>query len=414
MTSVCLVFEVHQPQRLRRINAFDTQDRYFDDARNGEICRKVADKCYRPATRLFLELVRKHKGDFRLAFSITGTAIEQFEEHCPDVLDLFRELVKTGHCELLAETYYHSLAFVYDRGEFAEQVELHARAMERIFGISPRVFRNTELVYSNELAAFLAAQTDDEGRARYAGVLAEGVDRFLDGRSPGQVFHPPGRPLARGGRPLGVLLKNYRLSDDIAFRFGDRNWEHYPLKPAAFADWIGGGDAICNLFMDYETIGEHQWAETGIFDFFGELPERVLAAGHRFVTPAGALSELPAAAVYDVPAWTSWADTERDLSAWRGNAMQTEILERTFAIGRAVRQRALEARQAGDPEETLAADRLLADWRRLTTSDHAYYMSTKGAADGAVHQYFSPFESPYEAYMAFANALDRVALRAGA
>jgi alpha-amylase len=388
MPSVCLYFQVHQPYRLRRYSVFDTDHHYFDDFKNAEILRKVAHRCYLPANRLMLKLIRQLEGRFRLAFSISGVAIEQFQRFVPEVMDTFRELNDTGCVEFLAETYYHSLAFLYSREEFRTQVELHRKMVRDLFGQEPRVFRNTELIYNNDLGHFVA-------HLGYDGCLAEGADQVLGHRSPNYLYRPPHSP------NLKLLLKNYRLSDDIAFRFSNRAWEQWPLTAEKFARWVNqvnGNGVVVNLFMDYETLGEHQWAETGIFDFIEHLPEQILRhKDNDFVTPSQALDRYQPVGDLDVPHMISWADTERDLSAWLGNAMQSNALHELYKLEGPLRER-------GDED-------LLADWRRLTASDHFYYMCTKFWADGDVHRYFSPYESPYDSYINFMNVLDNVQAR---
>lgn len=406
MPGVVLYFKVHQPWRLRRYSVFDLGTDYFDDARNAEILRRVADKCYRPATRLILDLIRRHAGAFRVSFSLTGALLEQLERWAPDVLDLFREVVRTGCCELLAETYHHSLACLSSPREFDEQVALHARKLDQVFGVTPRVFANTELIYSNDLARHLAGRCD--------AILTEGTNRNLGPRSPGFLYAPPGRLRGTGSRPLALLLKNDSLSDDIAFRFSNRSWPEWPLTPAKFADWVSHLSAhapLCNLFMDYETFGEHQWADTGIFEFLAQFPGRLLGLDperNRFLTPSQAAAELDPAAEYDCPEFISWADSQRDLSAWRGNAMQVDALDALFRLEAPIKERL--ARADSDAQRDDARE-LLADWRRLTTSDHAYYMCTKYFADAEVHSYFSPYDSPYDAYINFMNVLGNLASR---
>jgi len=417
MTSVCFYFQVHQPHRLRRYSVFDADPFYFEDAKNAEICRKVADKCYRPATQLMLDLVRKNKGNFRISYAITGTVLDQLERWSPDVIGIFQELAKTGCCEFLGETYFHSLSYLYSKSEFDEQVEMHTRRIQSLFGQTPTVFRNTELIYNNDLAWHVSQMKGPDGRPRWLGQICEGVDRHLGFRSPNFLYQPPGKPVGRDGRPFGLLLKNYRLSDDIAFRFSNRGWTEWPLSADKFAGWvdaINGDGFLCNLFMDYETFGEHQWADTGIFQFLAALPEKVFDAnaGHNhFVTPSMALTEFAPVGEYDVHDFTSWADTERDLTAWRGNAMQTNALEETYKLERPIKDRLRRAEVAGDAEEIAAVGHLLNDWRKLTTSDHFYYMCTKYFADGDVHKYFNPYDSPYDSYINFMNVLDNLRTR---
>ena len=390
MASVCFYFHVHQPLRLRRYSVFETEADYFDEQANREILRKVAEKCYLPANACILDLIKKHEGRFRVAYSVTGVVLDQFEQWAPEVLESFQALAATGCVEFVCETYYHSLAFLYSRTEFRDQVELQRRRLKETFDAEPTVFRNTELIYNNELAGVAA-------ELGFLSVLCEGADHLLGWRSPNFVYTPPGRPNSR------LLLKNYRLSDDIAFRFGDRSWSSWPLTADRFARWVNqvnGNGFTVNLFMDYETFGEHQWADTGIFEFLTHLPGEVLAdADNDFRTPSEVVRNYAAVGEYDVPHLTSWADTERDLSAWLGNAMQADAVSATYRLEEAVKSRGDEA--------------LLRDWRRLTTSDHVYYMSTKYFADGDVHTYFSPYESPYDSYINFMNVLDNLRSRLG-
>jgi alpha-amylase len=389
MASVCFYFQIHQPYRLRRYSVFDTDRHYFDDAKNAEICRKIAEKCYLPTNHTLLDAVAQHGGQFRVAYSITGTAIEQFRQHVPEVIESFQKLASTGCVEFLSETSHHSLAFLYSREEFRAQVETHRVLVKELFGQEPRVFRNTELIYNNDLAHFVS-------HMGYDAILTEGVDHILGARSPNVLYRPPH---AR----VKLLLKNYRLSDDIAFRFSNREWEQWPLTAEKFARWVSqinasGSGQVCNLFMDYETFGEHQWATTGIFDFLRHLPEEVMKGGQNdFLTPSEIAAKYEPAGELDVPHMISWADQERDLSAWIGNAMQSNALHELYKLENALKEK-------GD-------ETLLADWRRITTSDHFYYMCTKYWADGDVHKYFSPYESPYDSYINFMNVLDNIQTR---
>ncbi|MEQ9453122.1 MAG: glycoside hydrolase family 57 protein [Phycisphaeraceae bacterium] len=401
MPSVCLYFQVHQPERLRRYSVFDADTNYFDPGKNAEILRKVAAKCYLPTTEILLEQINRHDGAFRVAFSLTGTIIEQFQQFAPDVIDRFRDLAETGCVEFLAETYHHSLAALYDREEFAAQVDMHSDLIDRLFNQRPTIFRNTELIYNNDIAAAAA-------ELGYRGVIAEGYDDALNGRRPDMVYRPPHADIA-------LLLKNYKLSDDIAFRFSNTAWAEHPLTPEKMAKWIHAlgrceqgttpapGPAsqraaqVCNLFMDFETFGEHQWAETGIFEFLRGLPKQVLEQGDNFLVPSEAIDAYPADDTYDCPQMTSWADSERDLSAWVGNAMQSSALHELYRLGSAIKR--------------LQNEKLLTLWRRLTTSDHFYYMATKYHGDATVHDYFSPYQSPYDAYINFMNVLDNLRAR---
>ncbi|MBU0640087.1 MAG: glycoside hydrolase family 57 protein [Planctomycetes bacterium] len=388
MASVNFYFQVHQPFRLRRYSVFDTGSDYFDEEANAGILRKVGEKCYLPANATLYELVRRHDGRFRVAFSLTGVVLEQFERYLPEVLESFQRLADTGAVEFLSETYYHSLSFLYSPPEFIEQVRLHRQLMERLFGQRPQVFRNTELVYNNDVARAAA----DMG---YKAVICEGADHVLGYRSPTYLYHPPDE------RRVKLLLKYYRLSDDIAFRFGNRTWSEWPLTADKFARWIhqvNGNGYVANLFMDYETFGEHQWHDTGIFDFMSHLPEAVFRLGDNdFKTPGECADAYETSGEYDVPHMISWADTERDLSAWLGNPMQANSLHELYRLEPQIKA-------TGDPE-------LLADWRKLQTSDHFYYMCTKYFADGDVHKYFNPYASPYDSYINFMNVLDNIRSR---
>lgn len=419
MASIVFYFEVHQPHRLKRYTVFDEHPFYFDDEKNRAICEKVADKCYRPATRLILDLIRRHEGNFKVSFSITGTVLDQWERFCPDVLETFQELARTGCCEFLAETYFHSLSFLYSREEFRRQIDLHTARIESLFDQTPTVFRDTELIYSNEIADELASMTDETGNPRFYGTLCEGVDRILGYRSPNYPYAPPGGLVGRDGRPFTLLLKNYRLSDDIAFRFSNRGWAEWPLSAEKFAGWvdqINGDGHLCNLFMDYETFGEHQWADTGIFNFLEALPEKLFDTNpgqNHFNTPSEAMRLFAPVGEYDAPNPISWADTERDLSAWLGNAMQHNAIEAFYGLEKPIHERIVEAKGSGDPDLVENAGHLLNDWRKLSTSDHYYYMSTKYWADGDVHKYFSPYDSPYDGYINFMNVLDDLRRRVG-
>jgi len=388
MASVCFYFQVHQPFRLRRYSVFDTDRHYFDDQKNAELCRKIATNCYLPANQMLLETIRRYDGRFRVAFSLTGAFIEQCQQYAPQAIESFQQLNSTGCVEFLDETYYHSLAFLYSREEFRAQVEQHRKKIKELFGQEPRVFRNTELIYNNDLAHFVS-------HMGYDAVITEGADHILGYRSPNYVYRPPHAPR------LKLLLRNYRLSDDIAFRFSNRAWEQWPLTAEKFAKWvnqINGNGFLCNLFIDYETFGEHQSAETGIFDFLQHLPDEVLKhPDNNFLTPSQVIDRYESVGEVDVPHMISWADTERDLSAWLGNAMQSNALHELYKMEGALKEK-------GDQE-------LLTDWRKLTSSDHFYYMCTKYWADADVHRYFSPYESPYDSYINFMNVLDNVQAR---
>ncbi|MCH2136057.1 MAG: glycoside hydrolase family 57 protein [Phycisphaerales bacterium] len=393
MTAVCFYFQVHQPCRLRRYSVFSSDPFYFDNEANREILLKVADKCYRPATTLLLDLIRRHEGRFRFTFSVTGTVLEQLQAWAPDVVDLFRQAAESGCVEFLGETSHHSLAALWSPSEFKAQVEAHTQRMQDVLGVTPVAFRNTELIFSDEVAQLV------QSTGTWRGMLCEGVERLLQGRSPNYAHH------AACGLPL--LLKNFQLSDDIAFRFSNQDWSQWPLSAEQFARWvdqINGDGFCCNLFMDYETFGEHQWADTGIFDFLDALPEKIFDVqpkANGFMTVSEALEAFEPVGSWLAPTPTSWADTERDLSAWLGNDMQTNAGAELYRLEGPVKV----AHGAGDPY-------ILEDWRKLTTSDHLYYMCTKYWADGDVHKYFSPYDSPYDAYINFMNVLDNLRTRA--
>lgn len=385
MASVCFYFQVHQPPRLRHYTIFDTDDNYFDDFKNAQICRKVASKCYMPSNLLLLDLIKKYKGRFKISYSVTGILLEQLELYAPEVLTLFQELASTGCVEFLAETYYHSLSFLYSQEEFIEQIETHKQTIQRLFGQTPRVFRNTELIYNNALAALI----DQIGG--FDVIITEGADHILGYKSPNFVYRPP-------NSKLKLILKNYRLSDDIAFRFSERNWSEWPLKAGKFASWVNavnGCGFVVNLFMDYETFGEHQWEDTGIFNFLQHLPEEILKyPDNDFKTPSEVAAASDAVDVIDVPYTVSWADIERDISAWLGNPMQENALTELYR---------LEANVKNTNNKNI-----IADWRKLQASDHFYYMCTKYFADGDVHRYFNPYDSPYDSYVNFMNVLDNL------
>lgn len=392
--SIVLYLHVHQPLRVREYTIFDTavNHDYFSDSsdtdRNNErIMRKVADKSYRPMNALLEKLLNKHP-EFKISLSITGTFIEQAERWTPDVIESFQRLVATGRVEIVAETYYHSLAFFYSRDEFERQVELHKRKIKQLFGVETSVFRNTELAYNDELAHWADAYG-------FKGILAEGWDPILEWRSPNHVYRP------KGAKNISLLLKNYKLSDDLAFRFGNKAWSEWPLTSDKYHEWTtesASDSPLINLFMDYETFGEHQWSDTGIFDFFESFiakwltnPENAFATASEVIASTDPVGEI------SMPNTVTWADSERDLTAWLGNSMQQEALRHLYDLEEGIIR-------SGDM-------RLLEDWRKLQTSDHVYYMCTKWFTDGDVHAYFSPYDSPYDAFLYFMNALRDVRFR---
>lgn len=385
---IVLYLHVHQPWRVRPYGMFDVaqQHNYFSespspDQDNELIFHKIAKKSYLPMNALLESLLREHE-EFKISLSITGTFIDQAERFSPEVLDSFKRLVDTGRVEIVAETYHHSLAFFYSRQEFEAQVAMHKQKIRDVFGVETSVFRNTELAYNNELAQWADA-------AGFKGILAEGWDDVLGWRSPNYVYRPVDT------QHIKLLMKNYRLSDDIAFRFGDRSWPDWPLTAEKYHHWVCetlGEAPIMNLFMDYETFGEHQWRDTGIFDFFEQFVRRWLARpGSTFYTVSEAIDTHEAQGDISVPHTITWADSERDLSAWLGNSLQTEAMRHLYALEHDVIA-------TGDWA-------LIDDWRKLQTADHVYYMCTKWAHDGTVHAYFSPYDSPHDAFLYYINTI---------
>ena len=384
--AIVLYLHVHQPYRVRHYTALETgrDHNYFtagydDRTSNERILHKVAEKSYIPTNRKLIDLLNRHP-EFKLSLSITGTVLEQLEQWSPAALQSFQELVATGRVEIVGETYHHSLAFFYSLSEFEAQVQMHREKVYQLFGQTPQVFRNTELAYNNDLAYWA-------DRAGYKGILAEGWDPVLGWRSPNYVYQPTYTENIR------LLMKNYKLSDDIAFRFGDHNWSEWPMTAEKFTHWLNeSGDATnFNLFMDYETFGEHQWEASGIFDFLDALPAQWLEhQGNSFMTVSEACDAFEPIDRVDMPQTVTWADTERDLSAWLGNKIQQEAIIDLYGLSQQILH-----------TNDLA---LIEDWRRLQTSDHFYYMCTKWWNDGDIHAYFSPYESPYEAYINFMNA----------
>lgn len=391
MVSICFYFQVHQPIRLRRYSVFEIgrHSNYFDDQKNEAIIRKVADKCYLPANKTILDLINKNHGKFKVAYSMSGVVLEELERFAPQVIESFRKLADTGSVEILDETHHHTLSYLYSKDEFREQVQLHNKKVRKLFNCKPKVFRNTELVYSNEIA-----KTAEE--MGYRAILAEGADHILQWRSPNFVYRP------KGLNNIKLLLKNYRLSDDIAFRFSEKGWKEFPLTAPKYAQWINkinGNGNVVNLFMDYETFGEHQWEDKGIFEFLKHLPHEILKhPDNDFVTPSEAIKRYNDVAELDFPNFVSWADIERDLSAWTGNKMQQEAMRQIYAL---------------EPHVKLSKNpQLLEEWRKLQTSDHFYYMCTKWFNDGDVHKYFNPYDSPYEAFIAYMNILNDFRMKA--
>lgn len=385
--NLVLYLHVHQPYRIKPYSVFaighdhDYFTRLDDtDGNNEKVFHRVAEKSYRPMNALLLKILSENPG-FKISLSITGDFIDQAERWAPDVIDSFKQLVATGRVEIVGETYHHSLAFFYSVKEFEAQVALHRAKIQELFGVTPTAFRNTELAYNDALAKW----ADGSG---YKAILAEGWDPILEWRSPNYVYQP------KDTANIRLLMKNYRLSDDIAFRFSNQGWSQYPLTADKYNDWARDavGDApLLNLFMDYETFGEHQWADTGIFNFFETFISKWSQDGNGFHTVTEAAETYESAGEISMPDAVTWADSERDLSAWLGNDMQKEIAKYLYALeGDVIR--------SGD-------EALMRDWRYLQSSDLLYYLSTKWLDDGDVHTYFSPYGSPYDAFLYYMNAI---------
>ena len=382
MKTVCFYFQVHQPWRLKTYRFFNIgkDHNYLDDLTNRAIMQKIARECYLPMNALFLRLIKESKGAFRCSFSLTGTVVEQFKAYAPEVLDSFRALVDTGCVELLGETYSHSLASLSSNEDFKEQVKSHVAMLKKEFGVKPKAFRNTELIYSDDIGAMV-------GEMGFKTMLAEGAKHVLGWKSPDYVY------AGAGDQSLRLLLRNYKLSDDIAFRFSNRSWCEFPLTADKFAEWLSKENGeVVNLFMDYETFGEHQKASTGIFDFMKYLPKAILKRGDlEFATVSECAARHQPVAVLHCPHVMSWADEERDVTAWLGNDLQNEAFGKLYAMK--------------DKVKALHNKDFDYVWNFMQTSDHFYYMATKWLSDGDVHSYFNPYGSSYEAFINYMNVL---------
>ena len=389
MKTICFYFQIHQPFRLKRYRFFDigNDHYYYDDFNNEEIMHRIAQRSYIPANYTLLEMIKNSNGKFKVAFSISGIALEQLEIYVPEFIDSMKELAKTGCVEFLSETYAHSLASLKDPIEFANQVKMHDDKIEALFGQRPKVFRNTELIYSDDIACQIA----DMG---FKGCITEGAKHILGWKSPNYLYNSAAAP------KLTLLLKNYKVSDDISFRFSNYEWSEYPLTADKFIGWIANtpeSEQIVNLFMNYETLGELQPRETGIFEFMKALPRFAEEKGIGFATPTEIISKVKPVDSLSMPYPISWADEERDTSAWLGNVLQNEAFEKLYSVAERVR---------------LCDDRRLKqDWNYLQTSDHFYYMCTKHFNDGAVHSHYSPYETPYEAFTNYMNVLSDFIVR---
>ena len=382
MKTVCFYFQVHQPWRLKTYRFFQmgNDHNYLDDFTNRAIMQKVARECYLPMNALLLSLIKENNGVFRCTFSITGSAVEQFKAYAPEVLDSFKALAATGCVEFLGETYSHSLSSLHSVDEFKQEVKLHTQMLKEEFGVKPTAFRNTELIYSDDIAKAV------EGMG-FKTMLAEGAKHILGWKSPNFVYTDA------VDNKLRLLLRNYKLSDDIAFRFSNEGWPEWPLTADKYAQWVAqeNGDVV-NLFMDYETFGEHQKAATGIFDFMKALPAALLATGEvEFATATEAAKKLQPVAVLHCPYAMSWADEERDVTAWLGNDLQNEAFQKLYAL-------APKVKKAKNKDFEYV-------WHFMQNSDHFYYMATKWFSDGDVHSYFNPYDSAYEAFINYMNVL---------
>jgi alpha-amylase len=394
LTDIVFVFEVHQPHRLRKDLHWQNQlfkrtqekelfNYYFDNEVDREVFSRAARKCYYPSNQILLEQIDAHKRSrkhVKFAFSISGVFLEQCEAFEPDLLESFKQLAASGHVEFLDQTYYHSVAGLYpEKDEFIEQVRQHQEIIKSLLGYTPKVFENTELLYNNSIA-----QTVES--LGYSGIYTEGVEKILAGKSPNNLY------TARETEgKIRVLLRNYKLTDDIGFRFSARWWPEWPLTADKYGRWLAEQVGQCvNIFPDYETFGEHHWPETGIHDFLRHLPDEILKWGNlRMATPSETLAAHEPQGEVDVPeskGAVSWADVERDSTGWLGNTMQ-------WAYYTSIRRLEPLVRESGDPE-------LVRLWRNFQTSDHLYYMFTKGGGPGEVHSYFSPYETPLNAYVA--------------
>ncbi len=388
--AICFYFQVHQPFRLKRYRFFDLghDHYYYDDFSNESIMRKVAAKCYLPANNMILDLIQKHKGKFKVAFSLSGLVINQFRLYAPEVLDSFRKLAETGMVEFLGETNSHSLVSLRSRSEFEKQVLKHKELLKEFLGVEATSFRNTELIYSDTIGSWVA----DMG---FKSMLTEGAKHVLGWKSPNFLYCNSVNPR------LKVLLRNFVLSDDIAFRFSNKAWNAWPLTADKYASWLNKlapKSELINIFLDYETFGEHNWKETGIFDFLYHMPSSILKkTPFRFMTPSEIADTMQPISAISIPSPISWADEERDITAWLGNELQVAALDKLYSLSGKV--------------NNCMDDMIKKDWEYLQSSDHFYYMATKFFSDGAVHAYFNPYETPYDAFMNYMNVLSDFEIR---
>ncbi|APJ03986.1 glycoside hydrolase family 57 protein [Silvanigrella aquatica] len=392
MVALCLYFEVHQPFRIShyRIKDISKHKDYFNDISNQSIFEKVARKCYWPAGLLIASLLKRHPNDFKVTFSMSGTFLQQCELYDLKLLELYQDILSLPNAEIICETSHHSLASLFDEEEFYKQIEIQKSTLKKLFNREPKAFRNTELIYSNKIGELVK-------KAGFDVCLLEGWDPFIpENWSPHHIFHHPYI------HDLKLLPKSYKLSDDLAFRFSNRSWESWPLTAEKYHTWLekllDGNHEFVGLFMDYETFGEHQWADTGIFEFLDRFVTNIVYDKRfEFLTVSETANKFSPRAVMNVDRPLSWADTERDISAWLGNRIQEDALERAYKLKNDI--------LLLDDNETTE------EWRKLLTSDHFYYMCIKWSSDGDVHKYFSPFDSPYEAYLDYVNILEDLEIK---
>lgn len=383
MTAICFYFQIHQPFRLKNYRFFDigNDHYYYDDFANDDIITRIAHRSYLPANEMLLDIIKEHGKKFKVAFSISGTALEQLEQYVPEFIDSMKELAATGCVEFLSETYAHSLSSLEDIDEFIAQVKAHDEKIYQLFGQKPKVFRNTELIYSDDIAAVVAS-------LGFKGAISDGAKHILGWKSPNYLYNAASAP------KLKLLLKNSKLSDDISFRFSNHEWASYPLTADKYIDWIASlpqEEQLVNLFMNYETFGELQPQQSGIFEFMKALPRFAADRDVQFWSPSEVISKLKPVSELSVPSPISWADEARDTSAWLGNTLQQEAVKKLYSIGERVR---------------LCQDkRIKLDWNYLQASDHFFYMSTKHSSDGNVHSHYSPYDSPYTAFTNYMNVL---------
>jgi alpha-amylase len=364
---------------------------YYDDYLNESIIARVAERSYLQANKVIGQIIKEYGTQFKVAFSISGIALDQLELYAPEVIESFQKLAKTGSVEFLTETYSHSLVSLKNKDEFIRQVNEHKQRIKQLFNQEPRVFRNTELIYSDKIGA-------DVAEMGFTAMLTEGAKHILGWKSPNYIYCNALNPR------LKVLLRNFRISDDISFRFSNRGWSEFPLTAEKFAGWLKKLDKkeeTVNLFIDYETFGEHQWMESGIFDFLRALPGVIYKnTNFSFSTPSEIANNLLPISTISVPYPISWADEERDLTAWLGNELQVDAFNRLYSLT--------------DKVARCLDDKIQKDWKYLQASDHFYFMSTKFFSDGATQAYFNPYETPYDAYINYMNVLSDFTIRVNA